>query len=104
MATLTEQQWKGIGTQTVPGRTYPEKSIGAHVLGFVGETEQGLRGNYGLEEYFEELLRGRQGLLRQEQDNKGRPLMLGDRQLYPAEGGATLTTTLDRVLNFLPAR
>ena len=100
VATLTEQQWKGIGTQTVPGRTYPEKSIGAHVLGFVGETEQGLRGNYGLEEYFEELLRGRQGLLRQEQDNKGRPLMLGDRQLYPAEGGATLTTTLDRSIEF----
>ncbi len=66
----------------------------------MGESQQGVRGRYGLEEYFEDLLRGTQGTLTQEQDMKGRPLMLGDHELRPAESGATVVTTIDRGIEF----
>ena len=47
---------------------YPENSIGAHILGFVGFQDDQRVGQYGLEGYWEDELAGEQGFLQAEKD------------------------------------
>lgn len=83
---------KLIFTEAETSRYYPEGTLAAHVLGFVGSDNQGL---YGLEYYYEKTLRGTDGLYLYAKDANGSALP-GDYSSYiPAKDGYSLITTID---------
>lgn len=91
------KQLPGITYVREPSRSYPETSLGGHVLGFVGVNEDGsLSGRYGIEGYFEEELSGTGGFLASERDAAGRLITSGEREFQPAVDGADIVLTLDR--------
>lgn len=83
----------GVELRPTRVREYPEGSIAAQVLGFVGLDGNGLS---GLELMLDEELTGRQGLLVTERDTEGREIVLARKQLLPAQGGADVVLTIDR--------
>lgn len=98
---LEEKHLPGIMLEERIVRTYPEKSLAAHALGFVGWENEQQVGRYGIEEFFENKLRGRLGFFAAERDAQGRPIIVSGRHLQPAENGADIVLTLDRVVQSL---
>ena len=93
---------EGIGFEEEPKRFYPEKTLAAHLLGFVGSDEQGQdQGYYGLEGFYNGDLRGRPGRVVEEKGASGEPILLGNYKKIPAENGRDLMLTLDRSVQFL---
>jgi len=78
-------------------RVYPDDELAASVLGFVDFYWRNV-GNYGLEEYYEGLLRGEQGKWYGVRDPWGKQIFLSLGGYRPARDGADLTLTLDRVV------
>lgn len=95
---LDDKKLPGIIVEAQEVRTYPEKSLAAHALGYVGYEEEGRVGRSGLEGYFEEDLAGRQGFLAAEKDSSGQLIGVGHRQFEPPQDGADIILTLDRVV------
>lgn len=92
----------GIGFEREDKRFYPEASSAAHLLGFVGSDIYGKdKGYFGLEGYYDRELKGRPGILWQEKDAKGRPILLGKKKLQEAEDGRNLILYLDRSVQFI---
>jgi cell division protein FtsI (penicillin-binding protein 3) len=79
----------GIGLQDEPIRVYPNKTLAAHVVGYVNADERGID---GLELVKEQFLRGSGGRVRLETDALGRAF---DRQDDPVQSGAHIITTID---------
>ncbi len=76
-------------------RFYPEGNLAGQVLGFVNAQGEG---QYGLEGYFNDILKGFVGDIASERDAKGRPINI-QKMTKPKEG-ATIITTLDRNIQF----
>ena len=56
----------GISFEDEQNRYYPEASLAAQVLGFVGKDDKGnLKGYFGLEGYYDRQLRGKPGIMQQ---------------------------------------
>ncbi|MDE2590278.1 MAG: hypothetical protein KGL95_11530, partial [Patescibacteria group bacterium] len=65
----------GIGFEETPTRFYPEASMAAQLLGFVGKDENGNnKGYFGIEGYYDRQLRGRIGQMTVIRDAFGRPI------------------------------
>lgn len=87
----------GIGFEKEEERIYPEASLAAHLLGFVGKDRDGDdEGYFGLEGYYNLTLTGKRGFVSQEKDAKGAPIVLGDRKEVGAIGGVDLVTHIDK--------
>ena len=87
---------KSISVQKVPTRDYPEGSLAAHVIGFVnGEGE----GQYGIEGFFNEDLKGYDGSLIGEKDAKRR--IIGADKTANPRNGTDILLTLDHNLQFI---
>lgn len=84
-----------IFTEAQSSRYYPNGTLAAHVLGFCGSDNQGL---YGLEYYYDELLRGKDGYYLYAKDANGNALDTEYSSYYPAEDGYSIVTTLDSYL------
>lgn len=83
-------------------RLYPEASMSAHLLGFVGSNEQGKDiGLYGLEGYYQSELAGRPGIIKQEKDAFNQPILSGQFQKQDQRDGRQLQLYLDKSLQFL---
>jgi penicillin-binding protein 2 len=98
------------GVQIVPAylRSYPNRELAAHVLGYVGEISpeqvaalhsQGYRGGdtigqTGIESYYDRYLRGTAGVSQLRVDSLGRPISLVVPKV-PAHPGNTVRLTLD---------
>ncbi len=82
-------------------RWYPQGTLAAHVLGFLGIRDDQKVGQYGLESFYEEELAGRSGFLKSKKDALGRWLMLSDFSSEPAQDGADLYLTLDQNVQYL---
>lgn len=96
---------EGIGFEEEPKRFYPEETLAAHLLGFVGSNEQGRdQGYYGLEGFYDGDLRGRPGKVVEEKDASGQPILVGGYKKIPAEDGRDLVLTLDRSVQFVAER
>lgn len=54
IATWEWPKGRGVGTAAVPVRVYPQRSLGAHLVGFVNDEP---RAYYGVEQYYEDYLR-----------------------------------------------
>ena len=81
-------------------RYYPDKEIGAHILGFLGYSEDGYSrvGKYGLEGYWQNELAGYTGQIVGEADVAGR--LLADDLGQAVKNGADLTLTIDRAVQY----
>lgn len=88
---------KGIGFDYQTKRFYPEASLSAHILGFLGKDNQGEDIGYlGLEGFYNRDLRGLPGFLETERDILGRPILIGVQQRVEAEDGRDLILTIDK--------
>ncbi len=93
---------EGLGFEGQPQRFYPEASMSAHVLGFVGSDAAGRpKGYFGIEGYYDRELRGVPGRLRQEKDAGGDPILVGSYQEVPSRPGRDVVLTIDRYVQAL---
>lgn len=83
----------GVYLEREPIRQYPEGSLAAQVLGFVGQDFTGLA---GLELSYDTELAGTPGVIETEKDTSNQEIALGRRVLRPPREGADLVLTLDR--------
>jgi cell division protein FtsI/penicillin-binding protein 2 len=92
----------GIFFNTETYRFYPEK-LGGHIFGFVGYAQdgKGTRGLYGLEGYFNGILKGKEGSLRSETDAIGTLIPVGETRIIDAIDGASLILTIDRTVQMV---
>lgn len=97
---LLKYELPGIYFQEEIWRYYPENKIGGHILGFVGYTDNGYRGQYGLEGYFDKELAGQKGKIIYNKDLLGRIIPSADRVYNKATDGFDLVLTIDRPLQF----
>ncbi len=96
-AQLLSLNLKGVGFEEEPARYYPEASLSAHLLGFVGKNSAGESvGYFGIEGYYDKELSGLGGVVRSEQDLLGRPIFLGVQEKIDAENGRDLVLTVDK--------
>ncbi len=89
----------GLGFEREAKRYYPEASMAAHLLGFVGADEIGRDlGYFGLEGYYDRELRGRDGSITLEKDVAGAAILVGDTKRIEAEDGRSLVLWTDRTV------
>ncbi len=82
---LEEEEW----------RDYPEGELASQVVGFVNN--EGV-GQYGIEGYFNDKLKGKPGEVTLEKDTSGRLIASGNTQENPASNGEDIVLTIDRVV------
>lgn len=101
VADAKEQGFEGIYTEHDPLRTYPNGSVAASLVGFLGtpENDGSAVALAGLEEAFDEFLAGTDGQARY-QTGAGNQIPLGDNIVTPAVDGEDLQTTLDADLQW----
>ncbi len=88
---------KEVGFDYQTKRYYPEASLSAHILGFLGKDSQGEDvGHLGVEGFYDRDLRGLPGFLETERDILGRPILIGVQQRVEAEDGRDLILTIDK--------
>ena len=85
---------EGVYSRKEPKRFYPNESLAAHVLGFVGLDEIG---QSGVEQYYNEKIRGESGKLYLETDAKRRAFESYEVQ-PPA--GQTVVLTIDQTIQY----
>ncbi|MBN1640581.1 MAG: penicillin-binding protein 2 [Anaerolineae bacterium] len=97
----------GIFVKPVAVRVYPEHALAAHVLGFVaGDEDEGSKGYYGVEGFYDELLKGKTG----ERDDRRypfEPVSFADRRASDwtiPEDGRTVVLTIDRTVQYMIER
>ncbi len=107
---LSLQEKEAIEAQNITGlsfeesftRYYPEASMSAHLLGFVGKNKISRPvGYFGLEGFYDEELRGAGGLVQQEKDAFGNPLLTGFFRAVSGQNGRSLKLYLDHTLQYL---
>ena len=82
-------------------RHYPQPVLAAHLLGFVGKNTQGENtGYFGLEGFYNDTLKGEDGLIIQEKDAFGKPIVLGKLKKTEPQNGADLKLFLDRKIQW----
>lgn len=87
----------GLGFEPVSQRYYPEASMAAQMLGFVGLDQNGNdKGYFGLEGYYDRELRGKDGRRQIEKDVRGAPILVGEEKRIPASDGRSLELWIDR--------
>ena len=90
---IQELKITGLGVSPEEWRSYPAKKMAAHATGFVGYDGNELTGRYGLELYYEDLLKGEEGFL------KGIPgnwfSKLGKNLLSPPTEGYDIVLTVE---------
>lgn len=82
-------------------RFYPDKEVGAHILGFLGYAEDGVTrvGKYGLEGFWQKDLAGLGTQVVGERDMSGRALPFSELAAM-VENGADLVLTIDRTVQY----
>jgi cell division protein FtsI/penicillin-binding protein 2 len=99
---LSNKNLNGLGFEESSKRYYPEASMSAHLLGFVGSNEKGTdQGYFGIEGFYDQLLKGRDGEFRQEKDAKGNPILQGKIFEISPEDGRDLFLTLDKTVQYI---
>lgn len=100
---LAEQEGDKIAALKIRGllvmpeskRFYPENELGAQVLGFTNNLDQG---QYGLEGYFNDQLKGFSGEISAEKDTKGRLFSIGEK--VEPKDGSDYVLTLDHNIQY----
>ncbi|MCA9371346.1 penicillin-binding protein 2 [Candidatus Woesebacteria bacterium] len=83
-------------------RYYPEASLAAHLIGFVGKNSEGESiGYFGLEGYYDKDLTGLPGVLQSERDLAGNTIFLGNQKKLDAANGRNLVLTVDKSVQLI---
>ena len=98
----------GLMTERDPLRVYPNHTVAANLVGFLGENgkkgkDAAIIGLAGLEDSFNTYLSGKDGEARYEV-GAGNQIPLGDNTVTPAVDGKNLTLTIDRDLQYYTQR
>ena len=93
-AKLNGLNLEGIYSRKEPKRYYPNDTLAAHVLGFVGTDEVGLS---GIEQFYNDRIRGEAGKLYLETDAQRRAFESYEVQPHP---GQTVVLTIDQTVQF----
>lgn len=88
----------GVGFQKESRRFYPQRELAAHVLGYSNIDGQGIE---GLERVFDDVLRGKRDYVAGLRDARGRPALMDGAVPADKLTGATLTLTIDSVIQHL---
>ena len=96
------ESWQIGGLKTAPEtwRYYPNNSLACHLTGFVGVKGGEKVGQYGLESYYEDSLRGQAGFLSGQKDTSGYWIPSFKQELKPAQNGSRLILTIDQNIQF----
>lgn len=86
----------GISTESKYSRFYPENNFMSHVLGFVDFEG---RGRYGVEEYYDGILKGEGGTLRGLKDNLGKVVKVEESVV--GKDGSSIVLTIDRSIQYV---
>jgi cell division protein FtsI (penicillin-binding protein 3) len=89
----------GVTIESESRRYYPKLDLAAHVLGFVGAENKGLR---GIEERYDSVIRGRDGRMRVEVD--GKTHAVETHIVQAPTTGATIELTIDQYLQHIAER
>lgn len=81
-----------VFTEAQSTRAYPNGTMAAHLLGFVGSDSQGL---YGLEYQYDTMLSGEDGYYLYAKDAQGNALPIEYATYVPPKDGYSLVTTID---------
>ena len=95
---VTQAKIDGIYLRTETRRYYPQRELAAHLLGYVGD---GNEGRAGLEEKYQKLVGGEPGKLLMQIDRKQRPF---SRVEQPSTPGASLELTIDTEIQHIVER
>lgn len=91
----------GISFVRKPERFYPEGSLAANVIGFLGKDEKGFNvGRYGIEGYWHDELAGSGGIFVGARSAAGSLISLAPTSFKPPEDGSDILLTIDRTLQF----
>lgn len=91
---LKSKKMPGIGFDAVSQRVYPEGQLASQLLGFVDAEGDG---KYGFEQANDDMLKGKDGVLKTVTDIRDVPLTIGDKNIkVPAINGKNPVLTIDR--------
>lgn len=91
----------GIGFEKQYSRFYPEASLAAQLVGFVGKDEAGSdKGYFGLEGFYNRLLKGKEGIAVQIHDAFGKPILARINNQTGQIDGSSLILSLNRPIQF----
>lgn len=93
---LDAMELKGIYSRKEPKRYYPNDSLAAHVLGFVGMEENGLG---GVEQFYNEKIRGESGKVYLERDGSSERRIFDSYEVRP-NPGQTVVLTIDQTIQY----
>ncbi|MDP4011640.1 MAG: penicillin-binding protein 2 [Candidatus Roizmanbacteria bacterium] len=86
-----------LGFEVEQQRFYPEASLAAHLVGFLGKnSEGGSVGYFGVEGYYDKDLTGLPGVLKSERDMFGKPIFSGNQDRVEADDGRDIVLTIDK--------
>ncbi len=92
----------GVGFEEQTVRFYPEASMGAHFLGFVGKDDKATdKGYFGLEGYYESQLKGKAGVAIVIHDASDRPILAKMNDNSMRADGKNLVLHIDRTIQFI---
>jgi stage V sporulation protein D (sporulation-specific penicillin-binding protein) len=98
---VRELNIKGIYFTEEPKRYYPNGALASHVLGFTmkyAEPGEGIKGQEGLELYYDKYLKGISGRIVMETDVKGKETPTNVERMIPPINGWNVITTIDQVI------
>lgn len=94
---IAKMDLAGVGMQTEAKRIYPDGSLAAQILGFVnidGDAQE------GIEVQYDDILHGKPGRMRLEQDPSGRPLPQAEFSYEAPAPGDSLLLTIDKDIQY----
>lgn len=98
---IEKLKFDALGFEQEPTRFFPEASMAAHLVGFVGKNELGEdQGYFGLEGFYDRQLRGRPGRIYMVKDALGNPILTDVREEKKIDG-RSLVLSIDRSAQYI---
>jgi len=98
---IKEAQLEGVYITSENYRYYPLGNLASQTVGFVAEGDDGkIKGRYGLELYYDEILSGESGVFQGARDAFGRLIRSVFSQEKQVKEGTDIITTLDKNIQF----
>jgi cell division protein FtsI/penicillin-binding protein 2 len=99
---VRKQEFAGIYFEAKSRRSYPNNNFLGHALGFANNAGDGA---YGIEGFYDKMLKGTPGTRLAEVDPEGNPIIVGNTlEFKPAVNGGDVTLTIDTGVQLIAER